>query len=137
MDFMNFFTVWLSIDPPTVTQGIGRGLIVLFILMFLAGLALRVARARQDKEDSYGRELYRRLASLLATMGVLGMILGFMSFENIRFLGGRFWYLIWLVATVIWIFLIVKYIKKQVPMMQARQKEREEKLKYIPKPKRK
>lgn len=137
MDFINFFTVWMSIDSLDITQGLGRVFIIIFVLMFFVGMVLRVVRARKKKEDVYVREMFRRIASLLTIMGILGIILAFLSFENIRFLGGRFWYPIWLVVVVIWIFFIVKYIRKQVPIMQTKEREREEKYKYMPKPKRK
>lgn len=137
MDLIQFFQVWLSLDPPNVTSGLGRVLVIIFVLMFLMGMVLRAVRARQKKEDAYVREMFRRMASLLTTMGVLGIVLGFLGFENVRFLGGRFWYPIWLIATLVWAFFIIRYVKKQVPLMKAREKEREEKYKYIPKPKRK
>lgn len=136
MDLINFFKVWISVEPPVVTQGLGRAFIILFILMFFVGMVLRAVRSRRDKEDAYVREMFRRMAGLLTTMGILGVILGFFGFENVRFLGGRFWYPVWVAAVAIWAFLIFKYIKKQVPMMKAREKERAEKLKYMPKPKR-
>lgn len=137
MSILNFLTAWISLDPLTVTQGSGRVLVIIFVLLFLVGMALRVVGVRRKKEDAYVREMFRRLAGLLTTMGILGMIIGFFSFEDLRFLGARFWYPIWLIVFIIWAFFIIRYIKKQVPMMRAREIEREEKFKYMPKPKKK
>jgi phosphatidylglycerophosphate synthase len=123
---------WLSLNPPVMTGWPGRIFLGVFCLLFLAGIVLRMVAGRKKKIDRYAGEMYRRFATLGSTLGALGLVLAFFSLEGIRFLGARFWYLVWLLALVVWSFFAIRYAVKRIPLLRARDREREEKLKYMP-----
>ena len=130
---MNWITLWLTVDVPDTTSLAWRVAFGLFAVLFLAGIAVRIAVSRA--KDRSRLPLLRRIAKLCIAMGTIGLVLGFFSFENIRLLGARFWYPVWVIGALVWAAFIVKYAMRELPAMNAAAKERQEKEKYLPKPK--
>jgi len=129
---LEFILNWFSLNPPAITQGAGRVFVILAAVFFLAGLVLRLVRWRRLEIDRYGKIIVQRLSAWFATMGGVGIVLAFLSYEGVRFLGARFWYPIWLVVAVIWLAWLLRYIFKHVPEARARAKVWAEKNKYLP-----
>ncbi len=123
---------WLSMNPPTVWEGAGRFLIVVFIGMIIASVVIR-RKKLPHATDRHEANLYRRICEMLSTMGFIAVILFFFSFEQIRLLGARFLYLIWIAGLVTWIVTIMKYNKAVIPGLRSKEKDRREKEKYLPK----
>ena len=138
--FMNILTVlnpafWFSPEVLNVESWGGRIILMVFVILFLAGLVLRVM-AKQKKEDRHLSLILKKVVSFLVTMGLLGLILYFFSFENVRVLGSRFWYVFWMIGFVVWLVFIISFIKKDIPAMKAAIIEAKEKEKYLPNAKR-
>lgn len=122
---------WFSLQLPEVTRGPGFVFLIIFLVLLIVGLVLR-AIAMQKQNEKYGAMIVRRFVSLCFTMAVLGLFLSFFGFERVRFFGARFWYPIWVVITVLWFGLNVWFMKKRVPGMRMKEKERLEREKYMP-----
>lgn len=122
---------WLSLDPPAVWTGAGRFLAVLFVAMILVAVYVRRARV-PGASDRHQAGVERRVAGLLSTMGAVGLLLFFMSFQDIRLFGARFLYLVWLAVTVWWAARIRKFAKNVVPEVRAREQAKREMEKYLP-----
>ncbi len=139
MFFMSFDNIpeylnplyWLSTRPASVDTLTGRIVFGVFVAVFLFGVVARVFAAKQV--DKYKMMTFSRVANMLVTMGLLGALLYFFSFERIQFFGGRFWYPVWVIVLLVWGGVILNYIKKQVPRMREEARERLEKRKYLPK----
>jgi len=127
---------WFDLDPPALTAGFEQFFFIFFALMVILGAIVRIV-ARKHKEDRYVRQVFSRIAQLLFTMGTLGLIVYFFSFEGIYFLGARFWFLLWLAGTITWGVFIWRYIKVTVPEMKEAAANKAEFNKYIPKKKKK
>ncbi|OGL95998.1 hypothetical protein A2348_00705 [Candidatus Uhrbacteria bacterium RIFOXYB12_FULL_58_10] len=125
---------WLTFDPPAVWAGAGRSLLVIFVGMIVASVVVRRVKIPRAT-DRHQATIYRKVVNLLFTMGFVGIILFFFSFQEIRLFGARFLYLLWIAGTVWWIVSIVRYAKKQVPEARRREIERFELEKYLPKKK--
>ena len=123
---------WLSLHIPHVSSGAGRLLFVFFSLMVIVGVVVRVMSANRKKTHRRMSVLLSRVSVLLLTMGIIGAVLYFFSYEEARFLGSRFWYPVWILSTLIWTGLITYYTKKKVPGMLIEEKERLEREKYLP-----
>jgi len=121
---------WLSTRPLTVSGNIGYVIIGIFVAVFVLGVILRVIG--QKKFDKYERLAYMRAASMLTSMGLLGGFLYLLSNERVQFFGGRFWYPLWLMTLLVWTGFLIKYIKRDAPLMRQRASERKELRKYIP-----
>ncbi len=126
---------WFTIEPAAVGGITGNIIFAFFVLVFVLGIVAR-AKALQ-KEDRYLKAAGMRIAVLLITMGLIGVALFFFSFERIQLFGSRFWYLIWLIATIWWAVYIFRYIKREIPEQKKRARARKERNKYMPQKKKK
>jgi hypothetical protein len=126
---------WLTFDPPTVWSGPGRWLVLVFLGMIVASVVVRRMRASKSF-DRKRIAVYRRIASLLSSMGLVGLVLFFSSFEEIRLFGARFLYLFWIAGTAWWAVRIVRFAKKNSSEELERERERNERERYFPKAKR-
>ncbi len=102
-----------------------------FVLLFVLGV-LTKAFAPLRFTDRYALEVISKVTTLLITMGLIGMVLYFFSFERIRFFGARFWYPLWFLATMLWSVSILRYTKRDMPLKRQQVIERQEKRKYFP-----
>ena len=133
-----FFSLgyWFTMSPPEVGGLLGNVVFALFIIVLVLGIVGRIVSDRKQ-EDRYKRDIGNRIASLLVTMGILGLILYFFSFEGIQLFGARFWYPVWVVTVIVWAFYIFRYVKRDIPQHKAQAEARREQGKYLPQPKKK
>jgi peptidoglycan/LPS O-acetylase OafA/YrhL len=122
---------WLTMNPPNVWQGFGRFTVLIFLVLLVAGVVARMRK--QTALDRYTVELYRRLASLCLTMGFLGLLLFFLSYEQTQLLGSRFFYLVWFIGLIVWSVSLVRYLQKDIPAKRLQEQERLAREKYLPK----
>jgi hypothetical protein len=127
---------WLTIEAPVVTGLIGNFLFAFFVLFFVLGIVARLV-ASNRMTDHYARMIGQRIGTLLVTMGFLGLILFFFSYEHIHFFGGRFWYLLWFVGIIVWVGFIVRFVKRDIPAMREQKVKREFVSRYLPTKKKK
>ncbi|MBI4256771.1 hypothetical protein HY626_01800 [Candidatus Uhrbacteria bacterium] len=126
-------TYWLTLQPPEVGGFLGSIVFGFFILFLILGITGRIVVDRRG-DDRYRREIGSRISGLLITMGLLGIILFFFSFEEIQLFGARFWYLVWTIAVFVWTFFIVRFVRRDIPEKRAREIALREQGKYLPRP---
>ena len=124
---------WLTLEPPTVWQGSGRFVVVLFLGMLVASFIVR--RYKPSGKNGQPSPTTRRAADMLATLGGLALVLFFFSFEQIRVLGARFFYLVWMLGLVAWIVGIIVLRKREARAAGFVDHTRVEREKYLPRPK--
>lgn len=131
--FQNFFdpSAWFTLAPAQVGGVSGNIIFAVFLLLFVLGIVCRIV-ASHKADDRYCRDMGLRIGSLLITMGLLGVLLYFLSYERIRLFGSRFWYLLWLIGLIVWAIYLIRYARKVVPAMKHREIERIERRKYFP-----
>jgi hypothetical protein len=127
---------WLTTEPPVVGGTIGYILFGVFLLFVMTGMIVRVRRMNQLK-DKFEKRLLSQISIMLIAMGLLGLILYFLSFEGIAFLGARFWYPVWLLGLIGWVSWIVYYAKIKIPERRKYNGARESFGKYLPRKKKK
>jgi preprotein translocase subunit SecG len=130
--FDNFFDLsyWLTFSPPSVGGTSGNIIFGFFVLFFVLGIAVRIV-ANNRTEDRHLKTIANRLAGWFITMGLLGIMLYFFSFERIRFFGAKFWYVVWFIIAAIWFSYLLKAFKK-VPEIKEQAVQNKEKYKYFP-----
>jgi uncharacterized membrane protein len=131
--FSNFFdpSYWFTLRPALVGGLSGNILFGIFVLMFVLGIVARIVSSNKTT-DRYARDFGHRLGTLLITMGVLGILLYFFSFERIRLFGSRFLYGLWVIGLLVWGFILARFVRRTIPQKRAYDKEREEQRKYLP-----
>ncbi len=118
-------------NPPEVGGLLGTIVFVVFVVFFVLGIVGHLVSERKGS-DRFVRTVGHRISTLLVTMGLLGVLLFFFSFEGIRMFGARFWYPLWVILVVVWAFLIVRYLKCDVPLQRARETSSRAQRQYLP-----
>ncbi len=79
------------------------------------------------------RRIFRRLATLSATMGCLVGVSFFFTQTSTPVLGSRFWFLLWVIFGVVWLGAILRYTLTAAPREREERTRREAYEKYLPK----
>ncbi len=118
---------WFALRPTapskqtTIILAVGFG-------VFLATAIVLGFLAKTKKQNPPLAKLFRKLKKMFSTMGVVGFVLLFFSYEQIYLLGSRFWFLLWFIGLVVWIVFISLYAIKK---MQKEKDDLERKQKYL------
>lgn len=121
---------WFTTNPPTLAGWIGTAVFVFFFVCFIFGVVSRILLDRT--EDRYVKLAGRHITRASTTMGVLGLLLFFFSFERIPFLGARFWYPLWIITAVLWGLWIFGFVKKDVSALREKEKAQQMNNRYFP-----
>ncbi|HBR80811.1 MAG: hypothetical protein UX09_C0031G0005 [Candidatus Uhrbacteria bacterium GW2011_GWE2_45_35] len=138
---MDFTTIlqpkyWLSLTPAPLSSLSEKLLLAFFTMVFVVGIVLRFVERRKNISRFKARAFY--LASQLGlTMGAVGLLIFFFSFENVRLFGARFWYLFWVIGVVVWLVYILRDYYKVSPKKLQNEEKRRQREKYLPKKKKK
>ena len=79
------------------------------------------------------RKFYVRLATMMATIGCLGLVLVLVRFQEIPYIGSRFAMYALIVFMLIWFGEIIIYRYTQLPKELQKKQEKEKFKKYLPK----
>lgn len=123
---------WFNIRPVPMPTSWIIGLDVFFGLFILGGAVVAIL---SKKKDAHLTKRLLKFSRFGWTIGLLGFLWLFFSYEQAVVLGSRFWFLILLLAAGIRLFFLVKDLVKNLPKERAVMMERERFLKYLPKKK--
>lgn len=129
-------TYWLTMNPPEVEGLLGTSIFIFFILCFICGIVGHIVADRKNW-DRFMRQAGHKFSTLLTSMGILGIILFFFSFEEIRLFGARFWYPLWGLGFIFWGYIIFRFLKRDIPTLREREALRMQQNRYLPGRKRK
>lgn len=122
---------WFNLQTTALSPGFDKAFFLFFSVIIITGAVARILM-RQKKSDRYLAKAYRMTSNMLFTMGLLGMLVFFFTYEEIYLLGARFWFLAWALGVIVWSVLIVRYAKKTIPELRAAAQEKNQENKYIP-----
>ena len=109
---------------------------IFLILYFVISIIIAIKAGKKlNTNPGIMKRTYNSLENWGWTTGVLGLLLFFFREVNAIYLGSRIWMLLLLIFTIIWLILIVKYYKKEIPKKEELKKERERFSKYLPRKK--
>lgn len=114
--------------------GVQRALLILFAGLFVAGLIVWVVELRAHTSKLMKRAL-GRTATHLGWTGIVGMLLWAFDYERLPLLSMRAFYLAWGIWLIIGVCFIVRYVWIEIPALEARNRERVEREKWLPKKK--
>jgi len=129
------FDFWFNLEPMALTPTFERFFFIFFGVMVIFGAVARIM-ARHKKDDRLLLQVYRQIGRMFLTMGVLGLLIFFFTFEEIQFFGARFWFLIWGIGLIVWIVMIILAAKK-IPQKREEYAKAKEGDQYLPRKKRK
>lgn len=125
---------WFSLTPAPFAPWAERALLAIFAAFFIAGIVVWMIQMR----SGYGKFVKRalgRAASLLSWTGLVGLFLWICAYEGVPLLSMRVVYLLWLAWVGIGAWFIIRYVWVEIPAMEARNRERMEREKWLPKKK--
>jgi len=136
MDLLNLFNyqVWIKINPGPLLPGSFRILAIIFGA-FLVGAIISKKISRFESIDKTKKIAWKKVYSMLAWMGILGLIYLFFASEGIAILGMRVWFLVWIAGVVVWTVFIIRYIFIEIPAKEKSKSNRQHFEKYLPKKK--
>lgn len=123
---------WFGTNVSGITSGSQQFLFAIFAVLLVLGAIIRMVASRQNL-DKYVTAMFAKLGNMGVVMGAFGLVILFFSYEQVAFLGNRFWYLIWIICLIWWIVRIVIYATKTVPKLKEEAEEKEKQNAYIPK----
>lgn len=124
-------STWFTLRPADITGLSGKIVFGFFVLLFVSGIVSRIVAAHK-MSDRYLRQLAESISTLLLTMGFLGLLFYFFSFERIQLFGARFWYVLWLIGLIVWIVFLIHLGFKKIPNLREKEIVREQLRKYFP-----
>lgn len=125
---------WFTINPGLVSDKMAIAFVVFFSLFIIAKLLLRfMGRQYITNLSKYHHSALYRIENACLTMGLLGLLWTFLSYETIPFFSGRFWFLFWGIGLVVWAYIIFYYIRFEIPAFLEKDKNRAQLNKYLPK----
>lgn len=107
-------------------------MLMFFIVMIVAGIILqRHSKKNKQKLDSLAKKLFSKVVTLLITMGVIGIVMTAFFYQGPYIISMKFWFLLWLLISIIWIIFIIKFYAQIGPRREEilRQKKFEKYLK--------
>lgn len=126
---------WFALNPEPFLPWAERFLLVAFGAFIVLGIAAWIAELK-GRFDKPMKRAFERAASLLTWSGIAGLLLWAFSYERITVLSMRFFYVLWL-AWVLWGFWrVYRYVWVEIPAQERRNRERAEREKWLPRPKR-
>ena len=130
----NFLTTayWFSFLPAPFQPWALKLLLVKFAGLAVIGIALRVLAVKKAG-DMYWAKGGRRFSRLAIWMGCTGLILVWLTTEQVYFFGARFWFLVWGAVFVLWLASALRYLLKTIPKQAAAFAEKARIEKYLPK----
>lgn len=125
---------WFDLAPGSYSQFVMSTLLVLFALTFVVGIAGKVSSEKRRAVDKLAARVYRKIGNLGIAMGIVGFALLFFYYEGIYIFSARFWFVVWLLATLYWIRRIVYLARVKIPREKKTMEEQSDYEKYLPKP---
>lgn len=122
---------WFNLHPHALSPGFDRAFFLFFSGLIVAGAIAKIVM-RQKKADRHLARAYRMTSQLLFTMGALGLLLFFFTYEEVYLFGARFWFLVWGVGFVAWAIFIIRYVKVTIPQLRSIDSEKHIENEYLP-----
>jgi len=125
---------WFDLTPSPLAGLTVKILLGVFLLVFAAGFFFHFAK-KGKRFDRFKTRVWQRLCSCGLTMGGLGLVFLFFSYEQIRLFGARFWYVFWLIGLLVWLISIWHNYYRVAPREKKLEEQRRQREKYLPRKK--
>lgn len=103
-------TFWFNLRPGSMSS-LSRNIFIALIIALIIGAI--VAFVTKRKKTSY-RRFFSSIYNFCLTNAIIGLMLLFFNYEIVPFFSAYFWYLIWLIVSIIWLVNILRALKKSL-----------------------
>ncbi len=126
------WSFWTNAYPPSLSRIFFIILGVLALAFAVAGTVAKVLALRNRRNPPLYR-VYSRVGRFALSIGAVGLLLCFFSYEQIPYVSARYWWLLLAVGGIVWAVFIVKDFLKRYPLEKRALLEKLAKEKYLPK----
>jgi len=133
IDYKQFFDIqyWFTFNPGFLSDAAAIGFALFFGLFLAIPICLSMmARKKRIATDPADKKVLGKVNTLFATMGVIGFLLLFFSYEAVPMLSMRFSYLLWGLGLAIWLYFIWHYTATEVPRIKDEREKKKQLEKY-------
>ncbi|MEA3272392.1 MAG: hypothetical protein U9P90_01860 [Patescibacteria group bacterium] len=126
---------WFSLQPVPLLPVYEFILLAIFAFLVVASIVLKIVFSNKK----FGSRLARRITRLrlmFLTMGIIGLVFLFFTYERAFVLGARFWFLVWGVGFLVWLGILLYDLFKKMPIELKNCDKQDHYEKYLPKPRR-
>jgi len=129
------FSYWFNFTAIPFLPLVDKVLLVFLYGVLIAGIGCWVYAKFGKKLEKDRKKLLRRYANLLTTAGFIGLLLYAFTWQRIPFLSMRFLFVLWVLLFGYWLWTIVRFQWKELPLKRQLRKEQAERNKWLPKKK--
>ncbi len=131
LDFRPLFTppFWFDLRPIPPSNTVFLALASFFIALIVTAMGVRMWRQRMREKCM--RVLLRRIASMLVTIGLIGLLFVFFHYEQVSLFSARFWFLLLALWAMLWIVSLVRFAREDIPRIRKQQVAAKLQAKYM------
>lgn len=118
---------WFTLRPESLIPATKK----LFIIVLIAFALIAFLIALFKRKSGRYRGFFKSLYNFFLSNAIIGFILFFFNYEMIPFFSARFWVALWLITMLIWLFFILKKLRK-IPLNKEGGEKEQEIKKYLP-----
>ncbi len=122
---------WFLLTPNALSPLFEQIFFIGFSLLIVAGAIAHII-ARNKKKDKELTKVFKWIGQMFYSMGIIGIVWFFFTFELIYFFGARFWFLIWVAGFIAWTIYIIYYAKWQIPKLREERAAKSQHNEYLP-----
>jgi hypothetical protein len=126
------YKYWSNTHPVPLGSSLVAGIFAFFGWFILLALVLWLLSRWLKVGDRLKADIFRRFSGLLFSTGLLGLLVLFLTYEQLPLLGMRFWFLLVAVYFVARLVVTVAYTVRDYPAAKARAAERKRLTKWLP-----
>ncbi len=133
IDYKQFFELqyWFTPNPGVLSDPTTIAAAIFFGLFIAARVALTFSpKYSPSALDRPGTLLIGKITTYFVTMGIVGYLLLFFSYQMVTFLSMRFLFLLWALSAVLWAYQIWHFAATDVVRMREDIKKKEQLGKY-------
>lgn len=107
---------WLTSNPGELSRNFEIFFIIILVIFYGGYFVVRgLQKKSSEKKDGTMVEYWRRAGSMFMTMAISFTFLFFFREEGVPYLGGRYMFLLWTIAAIVWIGILKYYYFVKIP----------------------
>ncbi len=118
---------WFTLRPESLIPATKKIFIIILIAFALVAFLIALIKRKSGIYRGFLKSLY----NFFLSNAIIGSILFFFNYEAIPFFSARFWLAIWFITMLVWLFFIIKKLKK-IPLSKEVDKKEQEIKRYLP-----
>ncbi|MBT6691685.1 hypothetical protein HOB10_05135 [Candidatus Parcubacteria bacterium] len=127
---LNFEYLFARFPEAGFSWPVRIGLLIIFVGAIIVAL---YTHKKLKQNLGVAGKAWKRLQVWSWSVGLVGIMLVYFREVRALYLSSRFWLILWLLVSVVWLIYIIAKWKKDVPNKETQEKHKQEYSKWLPK----